>query len=322
MLHDLRIEHHGRVAQLDHVLINRALDVWVCESKHFADGIAINEHGEFCAFYGGRPRGVPSPLEQNRKHLAVLEALFSSASFQLPTRLGFDLKPRLFSVIVVSKNARISRPKLPLPGLDNIVKVDQLRGWIERQIEGESAARTLLAGARLVGKDTLATFARQLAGFHRPVEFDWAARFGLGVPAQPVPPSCVEPTVMTVAAVPSPPTRDRPADVVLAVEPTAASATSVAPASAGRTAPPAPAAAGTPAEQPASEGTMLSTSRLGARHGCRNVAEMLARLVDAGHLVAVGDGHRLTDQGRQAGGVFVEQSRYGPYFQWPAGLRL
>ena len=74
VIHDLRIEHQGRVAQIDHLLINRWLEIWVCESKHFSEGVAINEQGEFTGFFAGRPYGVPSPLEQNRKHVAVLQA--------------------------------------------------------------------------------------------------------------------------------------------------------------------------------------------------------------------------------------------------------
>ncbi|HQU79484.1 MAG TPA: nuclease-related domain-containing protein [Azonexus sp.] len=50
VIHDLRIEHKGRVAQIDHILVNRFLDVWVCESKRFSEGIAINEHSECSAF--------------------------------------------------------------------------------------------------------------------------------------------------------------------------------------------------------------------------------------------------------------------------------
>ena len=49
-IHDLRIECDGRVAQIDHLIINRLLDIWVCESKHFAEGVAINDHGEWVAF--------------------------------------------------------------------------------------------------------------------------------------------------------------------------------------------------------------------------------------------------------------------------------
>lgn len=37
--------------------------------------------------------------------------VFDSGSFKLPTRLGFTIKPDLKSLILVSKGARISRPK-------------------------------------------------------------------------------------------------------------------------------------------------------------------------------------------------------------------
>ena len=71
-IHDLRIELDGRVAQIDHLIINRLLDIWVCESKHFSEGVAVDEHGEWVAFYDHRPYGIPSPVEQNRRHIAVL----------------------------------------------------------------------------------------------------------------------------------------------------------------------------------------------------------------------------------------------------------
>ena len=35
VIHDLRIEHGGRVAQVDHVLLNRTLGMYVLETKHF-----------------------------------------------------------------------------------------------------------------------------------------------------------------------------------------------------------------------------------------------------------------------------------------------
>ena len=34
----------GRVAQIDHLVIYRLPDTWVLESKHFAEGVSINDH--------------------------------------------------------------------------------------------------------------------------------------------------------------------------------------------------------------------------------------------------------------------------------------
>jgi hypothetical protein len=46
-IHDLRIECDGRVAQIDHLIIHRFLDVRVCKSKFFSGGVEINESGEW-----------------------------------------------------------------------------------------------------------------------------------------------------------------------------------------------------------------------------------------------------------------------------------
>ena len=45
---------------MDHLIITRLLEIWVCESKHFAEGVAINERGKWSAFHGRQLRGIPS----------------------------------------------------------------------------------------------------------------------------------------------------------------------------------------------------------------------------------------------------------------------
>jgi hypothetical protein len=176
VIHDLRIEVEGRVAQIDHLLIGRFLDVWVCETKSFCEGIAINQQGECSRFYNNKPSGMPSPFEQNKKHIMVLGALFKTGMVQLPTRLGFAIKPNMTSVVLVSKNARISRPKSKIAGVESIIKSDQFRSMIDRATDGDNNPLTM---AKLIGPDTLENFARAIAAQHKPVTFNWAARFGL-----------------------------------------------------------------------------------------------------------------------------------------------
>ena len=89
-----RLEVDGRVAQIDHLIVNRFLHVWVCESKHFSEGVAVDEFGEWTGFSHGRPYGIGSPIEQNRKHIAVLNDAFRQRLVQPPKRLGFTLTPK------------------------------------------------------------------------------------------------------------------------------------------------------------------------------------------------------------------------------------
>ena len=59
VIHDLRVEHDGRTAQIDHVLINRWMDVYVLETKHTWGGIKITEEGEFLRWSGRSFQGMP-----------------------------------------------------------------------------------------------------------------------------------------------------------------------------------------------------------------------------------------------------------------------
>ncbi len=174
VIHDLRIEIDHMVAQIDHLLINRLLDIWVCESKAFTNGIKINEHGEFVTFYERRPHGVPSPIEQNMRHVRALEALFSTSAVKFPTRLGMTIRPKLQSVILVSKGS-IQRPKINIPGIDTIIKADQVVGHIRKRFETGNP----LDIAKLISIDTLSELGNQIVSHHRPIVFDWAKRFGL-----------------------------------------------------------------------------------------------------------------------------------------------
>ena len=176
VIHDLRIEHGARSAQIDHIIVDRFLEVWVCESKWFAEGIAINEHGECSFFSDGKPRAMSSPFEQNRKHCTVLKAACRDGAIQLPKRFGLPITPSISSLVLVSKNARIERPSAKVKGVDDILKVDQLKERIDKDCDNDY---NVLNAAKIISSDTLEGFARRLAALHNPIAFDWHAKFGL-----------------------------------------------------------------------------------------------------------------------------------------------
>jgi Nuclease-related domain len=175
VLNDLRLEHDGHVAQIDHLLIGRLLDIWVCESKHVSNGVKINEFGEFMTFdHNRKPRGMASPIEQNERHIHVLKMVFDAGALQMPRRLGLTLKPRFHSAVLIAKGT-ISRPKVPIPGLETVIQTEQLRQHINKRMDAGSA----LDLAKLVSFETIEQIGRQLADLHRPIAFDWEKRLGL-----------------------------------------------------------------------------------------------------------------------------------------------
>ncbi len=181
-IHDLRVEHGGFSAQIDHVIINRLGEVWVCESKHFAEGVSVNEHGEWSRWWQGRSEGIPSPVEQNHRHVVLLERVLDDGLVRLPRRLGLvAMRPDLRSLVLVSNGARIGRPKRAVPGLDEVLKVEQLKTRLLDAFDATPAWKL----SRVIGKEGLEAFARDLAALHRPAAVDWGARFGIaaGPPA-------------------------------------------------------------------------------------------------------------------------------------------
>lgn len=116
-IHDLRLDIDGQVAQIDHLVISRLFEVFVCESKSFTGGVKVNEHAEWTTFRDRRPVGIPSPVEQNRRHIAVLERAIKLGYVRLPRRI-VSIRPLFVNIVLVSTEGTITRPrrKLPDPG--------------------------------------------------------------------------------------------------------------------------------------------------------------------------------------------------------------
>lgn len=182
IIHDLRLEYKGQVAQIDHLILNRFMEIYVCESKHFSEGIAINEHGEFSAYYQGKAYGISSPIEQNNRHIEVLNKIFKAEKVDLPVRLGVSMKPKLLSLILVGNNAMIRRPKngKNVDDLDRIIKNEQVFKRINKDIDEDYNPLSLVSSmAKVISVETLREFAENLAALHTPIQTDWQARFGI-----------------------------------------------------------------------------------------------------------------------------------------------
>lgn len=88
IINDLRLQFQNKVAQIDHLLINRHLQIFVCESKRIAGELIINEFGEFSRRYNnGQGQGMPSPLEQNKRHISILKQLLRKKADSMPQSL-------------------------------------------------------------------------------------------------------------------------------------------------------------------------------------------------------------------------------------------
>jgi hypothetical protein len=187
VIHDLRLEHDGRVAQVDHLLINRWMDVYVLETKHFRSGVKITADGEFLRWNTFRSNfeGMASPLEQNERHIAVLREVMKEV--ELPVRLGIRIPPSFHSFVLVAPEARIDRPR----GFDasRVIKADQLKAMIWKDIDDENGLLSLLKTAKIVSRETLEFVARQVADRHCALSRDATSNEPIPATKTPIAPS-------------------------------------------------------------------------------------------------------------------------------------
>lgn len=169
LLHDLRFKVDGDVVQIDHMVITRSLYVYLLETKNFNGNLRINELGEFSVEYRGeRAVGIPSALEQGRRHEGPLKRLFETLGIQ--GRNGGAA--HIHHCVLVHPSSIIHRPPATKLDTRNVIKADQFRAWHERFQEQVSGGVGAVFGSLLNirGADTIKDFAQKLIRQHRPAD--------------------------------------------------------------------------------------------------------------------------------------------------------
>lgn len=177
VLHDLRFEVNGRVAQIDHLLIHRTMTFFVLETKHFHSGLKIMDDGQFLQWnnYNKSFEGMSSPLDQNDRHITVLKDVVKQIEW--PTRLGLKLSPSFESFVLVSSKARIDRPKKF--DTSRVIKSDGLGKAIDKKFDSMGVLATFGAASKMVSTETLKELAQAIAALHKPIKIDYRSKFGL-----------------------------------------------------------------------------------------------------------------------------------------------
>ena len=200
VIHDLRIQHLGAVAQIDHILINRILDIYVLESKNYYYGIKITDNGEFMVWTGKAFQGIESPIEQNKRHIELLQKTIEDL-FLAPKRLGISLSPTFKNFVLVSPTARIDRPAAARFNTEAVIKADALMDAIDREVDRRSQFE-MVNVVKLVSRETMEEFGQKIVQLHRPGQIDYATKFSISIEAltpaaesktqvKPIPPATI-----------------------------------------------------------------------------------------------------------------------------------
>jgi hypothetical protein len=166
VLHDLRFLMDGDVTQIDHLIINRTGHIFLLETKNYACNLVINDHGEFTAEYGTAKFGVPSPIEQSRRHERVLAKLLERLDI-----VGRTQKlPDFHHVVMLHPKAIISRPPANVLDTSDVIKADQFPTWHQSFVDKIGVGGIFKAALNMRSLDTVKEWGEKLIRQHRPAD--------------------------------------------------------------------------------------------------------------------------------------------------------
>lgn len=182
LLHDLRLDLDGDIAQIDHLSINRYGFVKLYETKSFSTGIKIDDQGVFWRWdgYAKRYVEIPSPIFQSQRHEVTLRNALSTIGYE-------SLHFRHY--VLVDYKAKLIKPKDRK--FDNVCRPDRLEEVWKKEEDNPINLHDLGAGLKGVGRlfsgkalspEQLQVFGEKLAKMHSPLQMDVWSRYGLERP--------------------------------------------------------------------------------------------------------------------------------------------
>lgn len=170
VLHDLRIGVDGDYAQIDHLVLHRVRGAaWVLETKNYSGRLSCDEHGDWTVWRNGKPRSVPSPINQARRHCEALRLWLNANEIAAI----YEIDP----VVLISPTSSVDRTKLPRDV--HVVKSDNFGPWWQKQADAIGVVSALgMAGRHLLSgmsPDEFVALGNRLADAHVPTSYDWRA---------------------------------------------------------------------------------------------------------------------------------------------------
>jgi hypothetical protein len=164
LIHDLRLVVDDEVAQIDHLVFARAGLIYLIETKNYSGNLIVNEHGEFTVDYDGQHYGIPSPLEQSRRHERILQKLAEQLGITGRVHTKLDVQ----HVVLMHPKSIIQRPTAETFDTYFLIKADQFPSWHQKFADQKGVGSVLKGMMNLRSQETVREWAEKLCRQHRP----------------------------------------------------------------------------------------------------------------------------------------------------------
>lgn len=169
IIHDLRLEHNGRVAQIDHLLLNR-FGIEVLESKSFSGIVTIKSDNSLEVKYKEKIIAQPNPLEQAKRHELVMKELLKDNNL-LTNMIGLNLM--ISSKVLFNPNTVVSNDPMP----NDFVKADNFFKNRIDSVDNMGIVQIYKSAFGLQKIDNILNIANFLISQHKPLNFDYRSKY-------------------------------------------------------------------------------------------------------------------------------------------------
>jgi hypothetical protein len=192
ILHDIRIEHEGKVAQIDHIIINR-FGIEVLESKSFTGILTIKGDGSLNVAYENEIQTFPNPIEQNNRHTQILSN-FLKAKIELPTNHKLFGIP-ISSTVLINPKTTISDDTLP-KGFD---RADSFTTHWDESVNKMGTIEVFKTLGGIMTMERVKEIANFLVKNHKPKSYDFSKKYPLVKKETPAKPNTqIQPMKMSI----------------------------------------------------------------------------------------------------------------------------
>lgn len=172
VLHDLRFEIDGLTAQIDHLLINKAIGIILIETKNTQAEVNINDDGTMLYSYANnKSYNLPNPLAQSHRHALVLGEILKK----------YNMEIDIMSYVVFLPNVKIKNKILP----KKFCRADTFTEYILNEFKC-SPLKILATVAKMVtnkipSTKNLENIGNILLSEHKPVLIDYDKKYSIKV---------------------------------------------------------------------------------------------------------------------------------------------
>ena len=178
VLHDIRIEHDGHSAQIDHMLVSR-FGIELIESKGFKGVLTINEDGSLDVDYKGQIKSFPNPLEQSKRHAEVLSS-FVKDKMNFGKRVDLLGGLEIQSTVIIDPSTTITNKHLP----EHFHRADSYITKRSEAIDKIGVINAFKLVSKMIDIKTSEELAQLFIDSHSPVRFDYRKKYKIAEPKQ------------------------------------------------------------------------------------------------------------------------------------------